>query len=246
MRNLPSRKQIISESVRPTRKDCRIHKMPLLQYTTSKDAIDAITTRLRSTHRPFAGAQFRIASFQSPDGPLFLTGTAVFAERDAASRAVANYQDLQLVETWIGGQDAALDSISRIFLGQESLREHKVSNTFGHTILHHDPEGELASGWPCWVFTSSADFQGDHQRLFLAPEPTVNKGLEPFRSPGDAVRSWVFNSRRSENSIGEIPNQERFLTVVPDTRACFRRGRWEPGWFHWSDAWHASKMPMFA
>lgn len=203
--------------------------MPLQQFSTSKDAIDAIAARLRSSHRPFAGAQFRVASVQSVDGPRFLTGTAVFAEGEIASRALANYQSLQLLEMWIGGQDAALDSISRIFLGQGSLRGHKISNTFGHSILHHDAAGELASGWPCWVFTNSVDFQGDGQRLYLPPEPTVNKGLEPFCSPGDAVRSWIFDSRRSVNPIGEIPNQERFLTVVPDTRACFRSGKWVPG-----------------
>jgi hypothetical protein len=203
--------------------------MPLLQYSTSKDTIDAIAARLRSTHRPFAGAQIRVASVKSLDGPVFLTGTAVFAEREVASRAIANYQSLQLLETWIDGQDAALDSISRIFLGEESLRGHKILNTFGHSLLHRDAEGELASGWPCWVFTSSVDSQSDRQRLFLAPEPTVNKGLEPFCSPGDAVRNWVFNSSRSMNSINDIPNQERFLTVVPDTRASFQSGKWEPG-----------------
>lgn len=192
--------------------------MPIQQFSTSKDALDAISAKLRSSHRPFAGAQFRLASVESPDGLSFLTGTAVFAESELASRNEAAYQSLHLVETWIGGQDAAVDSIARIFLGQETLQGHKISNTFGHAILQHSEEGELASGWPCWVSASSVDFAADHQRLFLPPEPTVNKGLEPFCSPSDAIRSWIFNSPGPINSIGEIPNQERFLTVVPDTR----------------------------
>jgi hypothetical protein len=203
--------------------------MPMQQFSNSKDTMDAIAARLRSSHRPFAGAQFRLASVESPDGPLFLTGTAVFAESELASLAVAAYRSLHLLETWIGGQDAAMDSIARILLGRETLQGHKISNTFGHSILQHSAEGELASGWPCWVFASSVDFAADRQRLFLPPEPTVSKGLEPFCSPADAVRSWIFNSPGSINSIGEIPNQERFLTVVPDTRACFESGKWEPG-----------------
>ena len=203
--------------------------MPIQQYSTSKDALDAISAKLRSSHRPFAGAQFRLASVESPDGLSFITGTAVFAESELASRNEAVYQSLHLVETWIGGQDAAMDSIARIFLGQETLQGHKISNTFGHAILQHSAEEVLASGWPCWVFASSVDSAADRQRLFLPAEPTVNKGLEPFCSPADAIRSWIFNSPGSINSIGEIPNQERFLTVVPDTRACFESGRWEPG-----------------
>jgi hypothetical protein len=203
--------------------------MPPEQFSTSRSAIDAIAAKLRSAHRPFAGAQLRVAVIRRSGGARFLTGTAVFAEDRLNPRGVADYQTLQLVETWVAGQDAALDSISRILLGQGSVEEYMISNSFGHSILHHDATGDLTSGWPSWVFTSGADSQGDGQRLYVPPEPTVNKGLEPFCSPGDAIRGWIFNSRQSLTPMGDIPNQESFLTVVPDTRACFRSGKWVPG-----------------
>jgi hypothetical protein len=204
-------------------------EMPPEQFSTSKNVIDAIAAKLRSAHRPFAGAQLRVAVFRSSVGARFLTGTAFFAEDRLNAREVADYQNLQLIETWISNQDAALDSISRLLLGQGSLRDYQISDSFGHSTLNHDAAGELASGWPSWVFTSSADYKGEGKRLYVPPEPTINKGLEPFSSPGDAIRSWIFNSRRSSNPMDEIPNQDRFLTIVPDTRACFRSGKWVPG-----------------
>jgi hypothetical protein len=203
--------------------------MPVEQYSSTSETIDAISSRVQAAHRPFAGAQMRLAIVPSATGPQFLTGTMVFAEQKLDDSARAEYRNVQLFEFWIEGQDDAISFLYRFFSGQERISGVPVLNKFTHTMVNHDASGHNASRWPSWLFTTSADSRKDNQRLLLDQQPTVSKGRPPFRSPADAVRSWVFHQTQQIVMANDVPYQDQFLVVIPDTRARFVSGRWSPG-----------------
>jgi hypothetical protein len=153
----------------------------------------------------------------------------VFAEHEIECRPVADYQRLQLVEFWIDDQEKAVNFLSRFLSGQEKVSNIPILNTFMHSRAERNSSGHSASGWPSWVYTVSADSRNGEQRVFLDQQPTVNMGLPPFKSPADAVRSWVFHESRCDGMTNDVPNQEAFLVVIPDIRARFVSGRWSPG-----------------
>lgn len=203
--------------------------MELEQFSSAKGAISGVDSKLRSAHRPLAGAQVRIAIIPGTTGPRFLTGTMVFAEGKIESRPAADYRQLRLIEFWIEGQDNALGFLSRFMSGQERVESIPLQNTFMHSHAQYDASGHNSSGWPSWVLTCSADSRSGEQRVYLGQQPTVNTGLPPFRSPGDAVRCWIYREPRCDAMTNDVPFQEQFLVVVPDTRARFAAGRWSPG-----------------
>ena len=191
------------------------------QFNTPKATVDAIAARIRSVHRAFAGVHMRVALYQKQ----FVTGTAVFAEERPAVRPNADYLRLQLLESWIDGQEEALGTVTRVLAGEGSIGGYLVPNTFTHTILNHSAIEEEISGWSSWGYVSNADPFDRNRTLNLDQEPVVNKGLAPYLSPADAIQNWIFNSN-SAHPQSQIPYSERFLIVVPDTRARFRSGRW--------------------
>lgn len=199
------------------------------QYSSAKDTINAIYSRLQCVHRRFAGAQVRVALFTGTAGPRFLTGTMVFAEQKLPSRPIAEYKQLRLVEFWIDDQDDAVNFLGRFFSGQENVSGIPILNTFPRANADHNPWEHAASGWPSWLYTSSTDPRNGEQKIHLAQHATVSMGLSPFLSPADAVRCWIFQEARCNNMAYDIPLQEQFLTVVPDTRVRFVSGRWSPG-----------------
>jgi hypothetical protein len=176
---------------------------------------------MRSLHRAFAGVLIRVALYQKQ----FLTGTAVFAEERPAVRPDADYQRLQLLESWIDGQEEALGALARLLAGEGSIEGHRIPNTFSHTILNHSAIEEEISGWCSWAYVANADPIDRNRSLNLDREPVVNKGLAPYFSPADAVQNWVFNSY-SSHPLNQVPYSERFLVLLPDTRARFCSGRW--------------------
>jgi hypothetical protein len=153
----------------------------------------------------------------------------VFAEQKLECRELAEYKQLRLVEFWIDGQDNAVNFLSRLWSGQESISSIPIPNTFNHSTVNHNTGGHTASGWPSWLYTASADSRNGEQRLFLEQQPTASRGLVPFLSPADAVRCWIFREPRSDSMTHDVPYQEQFLVVIPDTRARFISGRWRPG-----------------
>lgn len=203
--------------------------MPIEQYSSVKDTINAIHTRLQSVHRPFAGALVRIATVPIPSGPRFLAGTMVFSEQRQPDHVLAEYPTVRFVQFWCDGQDNAVSFLSRFWAGKETISNIPIPNIFNHATFNHNSDGQSTSGWPSWLFTASADSRNGEQRLFLEQSATVRKGLIPFRSPADAVRRWIFQEQGSDSMTNDVPYQEQFLTVVPDTRARFASGRWTPG-----------------
>ena len=67
------------------------------------------------------------------------------------------------------------------------------------------------------------------KNIYLNQSPAVSMGLEPFRSTADAVRRWVYGEANCDQMTNSVPNQEQFVTIVPDTRARFASGRWRAG-----------------
>src|SRR5579863_8620307 len=164
--------------------------MPIEQFPTAKETIDSIRWRIQSAHREFEGAQVRVALARVNSGTSFLTGTMAFFEHEPTSRGTADYGHIRLSEFWINGVDTALGFVSRLFEGQESVAEYRFENLFKRTVTHRESGRHSASGWPSWVYETSAEPIDGQQRLNLEAIPTVAKDLPPFKSPSAAVTNW--------------------------------------------------------
>lgn len=196
------------------------------QYSSAKDTISAVKEKVRNIHRPFSGAQVRVAMLAAAPH-RFLTGTLAFAGQKPECRPKACYRELHLSEFWIDGQDAAVAFLERLFNGGEPICSSPLP-AFPHALAVHDSSGHTVSGWPSWVCTSTVHHEGQ-QNIYLDQSPAVSMGLEPFRSTADAVRRWVYGEANCDQMTNSVPNQEQFVTIVPDTRARFASGRWRVG-----------------
>lgn len=203
--------------------------MPIEQFSTAKETTDSIQWRIKSAHRAFEGAQIRLALARVDSSSCFLTGTMVFLEHEPESRGTADYGHIRLSEFWINGMDAAVSFAGRLFEGKESIGGIPIRNLFKRSMAHRESGRHSASGWPSWVYETSAESMDGQQRLNLEPIPTVAKGLPPFKSPSDAVTNWMGQNSRHGVVSGNVPNQDQFVILIPDTRARFESCRWSPG-----------------
>jgi hypothetical protein len=201
---------------------------PMTNYSSAESAVDAIGEQLRGIHRSFSGAQVRVAHSVGDTGPKFLTGTLTFAEQELACRPKVCYPELHLSEFWINGQDETLAFLRRLLKGGE-LIGGVPSPEFKQTLVNHDLSGDSTSGWPSWVYSTSKEYRQGEQPLYLSQSPLVQIEQEPFRTSSDAVRRWVYGEIFCDQLSNGVPNQEHFLTIVPDTRARFASGRWRSG-----------------
>jgi len=203
--------------------------MPIEQFNTAKETTDSIQWRIESAHRAFEGAQVRVALARVNSSACFLTGTMVFLEDEPESRGTADYGHIRLSEFWINGVDTAVSFVGRLFEGKESIGGIPIRNLFKRSMAHRESGRYSASGWPSWVYETSAESMDGQQRLNLEPIPTVAKGLPPFKSPSDAVTNWMAQNSRHGVVSGNVPNQDQFVIVIPDTRARVTSCRWSPG-----------------
>lgn len=197
-------------------------------FSTAKETIDSIQARVKSAHREFEGAQVRVALARIDSSTTFLTGTMVFLEHEPKSRETADYGHIRLSEFWIKGVDASLSFVGRLFDGKESVSGIPIRNLFSRSVTHRESGRHSSSGWPSWVYEASAVSIDGQQRLNLEPIPTVAKGLPPFRSPSEAVANWIGQSPRIGAVSGDVPQQDQFVVVIPDTRARLKSCRWSP------------------
>jgi len=156
----------------------------------------------------------------------------VFLEHELESRGTADYGHVRLFEFWINGMDAAVSFAGRLFEGKESIGGMPIRNLFKRSMAHRESGRHSASGWPSWVYETSAESMDGQQRLNLEPIPTVAKGLPPFKSPSDAVTNWMGQNSRYGVVSGNVPNQDQFVILIPDTRARFESCRWSPGFLN--------------
>jgi hypothetical protein len=204
--------------------------MLIEQFSTAKETINSVQWRIQSAHREFEGAQVRLALARIDSIVSFLTGTMVFSEHEPESRGTADYGHIRLSEFWIKGVDAAYSFLGRLFDGKESVGGIPLRNLFKRSMTHRECGRHSASGWPSWIYETSAESVDGQQRLNLEPIPTVAKGLPPFKTPSEAVTAWMGQAPRSGVVSGNVNNQDQFVIVIPDTRARFKSCRWSPGY----------------
>ena len=84
---------------------------------------------LRSLHKPFAGAHFRVA-FIRENGLRFLTGSVEFQDRHTAARGEVDYGPLVFVEEWAHDQWEAQARLFRLISGQEKIGGHEIESVF--------------------------------------------------------------------------------------------------------------------
>src|SRR5271165_4939561 len=69
-------------------------------FSTQRDFINALGDHLRSLHKPFGGAHFRVA-FIRENGLRVLTGSLEFQEHDTPARGQVDYGPIMFVEEWL-------------------------------------------------------------------------------------------------------------------------------------------------
>jgi hypothetical protein len=89
-------------------------------FATQRDFINALGDHLRSLHKPFAGAHFRVA-FIRENGLRFLTGSVEFQDHHTPARGEVDYGSIVFVEEWARDQWEAHARLSRLISGQEKV-----------------------------------------------------------------------------------------------------------------------------
>jgi hypothetical protein len=199
------------------------------EFSSIRDAINALAELLRKVHRPYAGAQFRLALIR--DGGLrFLTGSVLFRPEQVPSRAPADYGYLRFVEEWCPEQDAALGLLSKLLSGQTEIGGHKVTNTFNRSRLHHEMYAADAHElWSGWTLTSMLDRDANFREVYLHQDPLLSFDQKPYVGASGAIHEWVFNEPAPQPRNNTPPHAHEIVTFLPDTRARIISALWLPG-----------------
>lgn len=189
-----------------------------------------VADHLRGVHRPYAGAQFRLAIAGAATGQRLLTGCVLFRPKHVASRPVADYGRVIFLEHWCQDQSAAFDLFSKLLLGQAEFDGYKVQGTFSQSRWerHTYPIGgdEFASGWKLISSLDQVRDTNDFQ-THLGQGPLLGYGLRPYLGPAQAIAEWIFGMR-SDSYSGSLPHPNEIVTILPDTRARIVSGQWTP------------------
>lgn len=187
--------------------------------------MNALAERVRKAHKPYAGAQFRIA-FLKRDSLRFLTGSVAFCPEEVASRPVADYGTLLLVEEW-QREGEALTLLSRLLEGQAEICGQKVTPGFFQSDLDHrrSPVARLMrSGWEMRSYYTP-DPVGS---LTIGSDAMLGFGLRPYLGANQAINDWVFDEHY-DNIGGEVPYINSLTTFLPDMRGRIVSALWTPG-----------------
>ncbi|MCU1285331.1 MAG: putative transcriptional regulator [Acidobacteriales bacterium] len=198
-------------------------------FQTSRDTLNEIAERLkRQEHSGYAGAQFRIALARADERLKFVTGFVLLRQDHIPSRVVADYGTLLLLERWIAIDDV-LDFFAKLLSGQAEMEGHKISDKFSNSRLDAEPHPRGSELWSGWRFSSYCDRDPNEHEVQLGHQPLLAFGLQPFSSPGHAIRRWMFEEPRIEHYDSSVPNLGQLITFLPDTRARIIKARWTPG-----------------
>ena len=197
-----------------------------LTATSARDAVNQLAELLKKVHKPYAGAQVRIA-FLRESGSQFSTGSVVFLPEPISPRPAADYGRLLFVEEWWNGQDEALDRLSNMLMGQAEVGRHKVNFQFNRSLYFYSnqPFGPHAwSRWECQNYTSVEPSLNQP----LQHGPVLGFGLPPYLGPTQALQDWIFDFR-PESADSQVPYQGQLVVFLPDLRARIVNALWTPG-----------------
>lgn len=196
-------------------------------FSTQRDFINALGDHLRSLHKPFGGAHFRVA-FIRENGLRFLTGSVEFQDRHTPARGEVDYGSIVFVEEWAHDQWEAHTRLSRLISGQEKMGGHEIKNVFPQSTASRDFYFGIG-GSPTWRITSHAVKDSEWKDFYPPQIPLLGYGLKPYLSPAHAVNHWVFGIDHSVQPGASLQNQWTLVTALPDLRAKVISAEWLPG-----------------
>jgi hypothetical protein len=199
-------------------------------FSTQRDFINALGDHLRSLHKPFAGAHFRVA-FIRENGLRFLTGSVEFQDHHTPARGEVDYGPIVFVEEWAHDQWEAHTRLSRLISGQEKIGGHEIKNVFPQGTASRDFYFGIG-GSPTWRITSHVVRDSEWKDYYPAQTPLLGYGLRPYLTPAHAVNHWVFGIDHSAQPGASLQNQWTLVTALPDLRAKVISAEWLPGTLH--------------
>lgn len=199
------------------------------QFRSVEETAKALGAHLRKVHRPYEGAQFRIAFVREEGSLYFLTGRAYFAPHHLPSRPRADYGRLVFIDYWCREQDAALKFLVDLLSGRGAIDGEAFNCTFTDSRFEHHPYQRVGEQWSGWCLTSSRDRDAGYRDIYLDQGPLLAFGERPYLGPSQAISDWLFDLDPSGNYGASVPSQNEIVTLFPDTRARVVTAAWSPG-----------------
>lgn len=201
-----------------------------LSCSTQREFIDALGDHLRSLHKAFEGAHFRVA-FVRDNGLRFLTGCVMFQERRTPARGEVDYGPIVFVEEWAHDQWEAHARLSRLISGQEKIGRYEIKGLFPQSTAQRDFYFGI-DGSPTWRVSSHIVRDSEWKDFYPPQVPLLGYGLKPYLTSAHAVNDWVFGIDHCAQPGVSLQNQWSLLTVLPDLRAKVIWAEWLPGTLH--------------
>jgi hypothetical protein len=196
-------------------------------FSTQRDLINALGDHLRSLHKPFAGAHFRVA-FIRENGLRFLTGSVEFQDHHTPARGEVDYGSILFVEEWAHDQWEAHARLSRLISGQEKIGGRDIKDVFPQSTASRDFYFGIG-GSPTWRITSHVVRDSQWKDYYPPQIPLLGYGLKPYLTPAHAINHWVFGIDHSTQPGASLQNQWSLVTSLPDLRAKVISAEWLPG-----------------
>ncbi len=196
-------------------------------FSTQQAFVNALGEHLRSLHKPFAGAHFRVA-FIRENGLRFLTGSVEFQDHHTPARGEVDYGPVVFAEEWAHDQWEAHARLSRLVSGQEKMGGHDIKNVFPQSTASRDFYHGIG-GSPTWRITSHLVKDSEWKDYYPLQTPLLGYGLTPYLTLAHAVNHWVFGIDHSAQPGASLQNQWTLVTALPDLRAKFISAEWLPG-----------------
>lgn len=190
--------------------------------------IKSLGERLAHLGHPYAGAHFRAAFTRAGDTLRFLTGCARFRERPVASRPAQDYGRILLVEEWVREEHAVIERLSGLINGQAKVAGHAIIGAFGRTNLQRQFYLPF-NRWTGWRYVSQLDVTPGVQPFYISQDPLLAFDLPPHLGAAGAISEWIFELDTLNKIGANAPDQDCWITTLPETRARLKSAEWVPG-----------------
>lgn len=203
-----------------------------MNLNSPSDAINAVSQVLRTAHKSYAGAQFRLAFFNDGTNKHFLTGHVIFRDQHSTSRPQAEYKQgdhgkFIFVEYWCREQWEAVKLLSNLLSGQAEIDGHRVEGSFSRSEFSHRTYPTGRELWTGHELRSTKDQDAAWREFHISQGHMVRRGSSPYQGPDHAINDWIFNLD-SWNPVGaDLPNKNTIVTFLPDSTARILSADWQ-------------------
>lgn len=203
-----------------------------MEFSSTRDTINAISQHLGTLYKTYEGAQFRLAFLSDGNEEQFLTGAVLFRDQHTASRAQEKYRQRDktflFIEYWCPGQWEAVALLSKLLSGQAEIEGHPIKLTFSRSEFKQRTYPTGRNLWTGHDLKSRRDRDENWKELYVPQGDLVRRGASPYKGPDHAINDWLFD-QDTWNLLGaDLPNKDTIVTAFPDSRARILSAEWKP------------------